>query len=151
MLARTLSYRPLTGDFASMTRDIDRLFESLAPASSGSIERTKGRIAPPVNVWHDEQNLYAEAELPGISAEDIEVSAQSDTLTIKGSRRVVHEEQTGGMIRAERFHGSFERTLSLPVEIDPDQVSASLKDGVLTVTLPKAQAVLPRKIAVNAG
>lgn len=151
MLARTVSFRPLTTDFARMSREMDRLFESLSPAAPGRVERTKGRIAPPVNLWQDDTNLYAEAELPGVAAEDIEVTAHGDTLTIKGSRTAAHEDQAGGMIRAERFHGLFERTLTLPVEVDAEKVNASLKDGVLTVTLPKAQAVLPRKIAVNAG
>lgn len=152
MLARTLSFRPLTGDLARMSREMDRLFESLAPAVPGAAERSKGRIAPPVNLWQDDANFYAEAELPGVSAEDLEITAHGDTLTIKGTRQPAHDAQSAPeMIRAERFHGSFERTLTLPVEIDAEKVDASLKNGVLTVTLPKAQAVLPRTIAVNAG
>lgn len=150
MLARTIFPRPISNDFARMSREMDRLFESLAPSLSGA-ERSKGLGAPPVNLWQDDANVYAEAELPGVSAEQIEIFAQGDALTIKGSRRTTHDERTKQVIRSERVSGSFERTLALPVEVDADKVSATLRDGVLTVTLPKAQAVLPRRIAVNAG
>ncbi len=152
MNARTLFARPTTGDFARMSREMDRLFETLAPALNGATgERRKGLGVPPVNMWQDEQNLYAEAELPGVSLENLEILAQGDSLTISGSRPSSSTDNGKPLIRAERLNGSFERTLTLPVEIDADKVSATLRDGVLTITLPKAQAVLPRKITVNAG
>jgi HSP20 family protein len=149
MLARTIFPRPITNDFARMSREMDRLFESLAPTRSA--ERSKGLGVPPVNLSQDDANLYAELELPGVAPENVEILAQGDTLTIKGSRQIAQDERTKQVIRSERVSGSFERTMTLPVEIDADKVNATLKDGVLTITLPKAQAVLPRKIAVNAG
>jgi HSP20 family protein len=149
MLARTIFPRPITNDFARMSREMDRLFESLAPTRSA--ERSKGLGVPPVNLSQDDANLYAELELPGVAPENVEILAQGDTLTIKGSRQIAQDERTKQVIRSERVSGSFERTMTLPVEIDADKVNATLKDGVLTITLPKAQAVLPRNIAVNAG
>lgn len=149
MLARTIFPRPITNDFARMSREMDRLFESLAPTRSA--ERSKGLGVPPVNLSQDDANLYAEVELPGVAPEHVDILAQGDTLTIKGSRQITRDERTKQVIRSERVSGSFERTMTLPVEIDADKVNATLKDGVLTITLPKAQAVLPRKIAVNAG
>lgn len=155
MLARTILPRPITNDFARMSREMDRLFETLAPAwnaaSGFGPERSKGLGVPPVNLSQDDANLYAEVELPGVAPENVEILAQGDALTIKGSRQITRDERTKQVIRSERLSGSFERTMTLPVEIDADGVSATLKDGVLTITLPKAQAVLPRKIAVNAG
>ncbi len=155
MLARTIFPRPTTNDFARMSREMDRLFETLAPAfhvaNGAGAQRSKGLSVPPVNLSQDDANLYAELELPGVAPENVEIFAQGDSLTIKGSRQIVQDERTKQVIRSERVSGSFERTLTLPVEIDSDKVSAALKDGVLTITLPKAQAVLPRKIAVNAG
>jgi HSP20 family protein len=151
MNARTVFARPITGDFARMSREMDRLFETLAPALAGGPERRKGLGVPPVNLWQDEQNLYAEAELPGVSLDNLEILAHGDSLTISGSRPSSQNDGGRPLIRAERLSGAFERTLTLPVEIDADKVSAMLRDGVLTITLPKAQAVLPRKIAVNAG
>jgi HSP20 family protein len=151
MTTRTVFARPITGDFARMSREMDRLFETLAPALSGSPERRKGLGVPPVNLWQDEHNLYAEAELPGVTLENLEILAQGDSLSISGSRSASHDQGAKPLIRAERLSGAFERTLTLPVEIDADKVSATLRDGVLTITLPKAQAVLPRKITVNAG
>jgi HSP20 family protein len=149
MLARTIFPRPITNDFARMSREMDRLFESLAPTRSA--ERSKGLGVPAVNLSQDDANLYAELELPGVAPENVEILAQGDTLTVKGSRQISHGERTKQVIRSERVSGSFERAMTLPVEVDADKVSATLKDGVLTITLPKAQAVLPRKIAVNAG
>lgn len=149
MLARTALSRPIVSDLARMSREMDRLFETLAPAFAGAGERTKGLSVPPVNLSQDEQNLYAEAELPGVSPENLEITATGDTLTIKGSRTASRHERTTSVIRAERVSGSFERTMTLPVEVDAERVSATLRDGVLTITLPKAQAVLPRKIPVS--
>lgn len=153
MNARTLFARPTTTDFARMSREMDRLFETLAPALTGTNngERRKGLGVPPVNMWQDDQNIYAEAELPGVSLDNLEILAQGDSLTISGSRPSSNTEGGKPLIRAERLSGSFERTLTLPVEVDADKISATLRDGVLTITLPKAQAVLPRKITVNAG
>lgn len=155
MYARSIFPRPTTNDFARMSREMDRLFETIAPAFNAASglgsQRGKGLSAPPLNLLQDDANLYAELELPGVAPENVEILAQGDTLTIKGSRRIAHDERTKQVIRSERVGGSFERTMTLPVEVDSDKVSATLKDGVLTITLPKAQAVLPRKIAVNAG
>jgi HSP20 family protein len=107
-----------------------------------------GRGFPAVNVWEDEQNLYAEAELPGLTMSDVEVFAKGNELTIKGERKPVQEEGTA-YHRRERGVGPFNRVLRLPVDIDADKVEAKLHDGVLTITLPKAEAARPRKIEVR--
>jgi len=104
---------------------------------------------PPLNVWEDDQNLYAEAELPGLSMEGLEVFVVGNELTVKGERKGCQKESET-YHRCERGVGSFQRTIPLPMPINADQVEASLHDGVLTITMPKAEAAKPRKIEVKA-
>ena len=104
---------------------------------------------PPVNVWEDENSLYLEAELPGMSIEDLEIFVhEGDQLTLKGAR-VLPEIDGATLRRRERGDGAFSRTFKLESDVNVEAVSAELKHGVLTVTLPKSEKVKPRKIAIN--
>lgn len=106
---------------------------------------------PALNAWEDADSFYVEAELPGLALEDLEIAlSESDTLTIKGQRK--EPAQDGGTWhRRERGFGSFERTLKLAGAIDAERVEASLKLGVLTIKLPKAPELKPRKIEVKSA
>lgn len=111
----------------------------------------EGRVsAPALNLWEDEGRFYAEAELPGFSIEDLELSVVGNVLTIKGARGG-QDPKEGVWLRRERFAGPFSRTIEFSSPIDPDKVEASLKNGVLLVTLPKAETARPRKIEIKAG
>lgn len=103
---------------------------------------------PAVNVWEDDHSLFVESELPGMNLADIDVTVMGNELTIKGERK---ESTVEGATyhRRERTAGTFARTMTLPVEIDTAKVTATLKDGVLMITLPKAEAARPRKIEVK--
>lgn len=103
---------------------------------------------PALNVWEDSNALYAEAELPGMSMDNVEVYVVGNELTIKGERKF-SDEQGVSYHRRERGVGAFNRTVNLPVQIDADKVEGTFKDGVLTVKLPKAEAAKPRKITVQ--
>jgi len=105
---------------------------------------------PPLNVWNNENGAVVTAELAGLSSEDIEISVLNDTLTIKGSRQpeTLGEEQA--WLRQERGHGQFARALQLPFAIDSEKVTANFRDGVLQITLPRAESEKPRKIAIGA-
>jgi HSP20 family protein len=106
---------------------------------------------PALNAWEDADHFYVEAELPGLALEDLDISlTDTDALTIKGQRKEPAL-QTGSWHRRERAFGAFERTLSLPGAVDAENVEASLKHGVLTIKLPKAPELKPRKIEVKAG
>jgi len=104
---------------------------------------------PAVNIWEDENSLYAEAELPGVKMEDIEISVVGNELTLKGERKPFAGDD-GKYHRRERGVGSFTRVLHLPLDIDAEKVEATLRNGVLLIHLPKAAAALPRKIEVRA-
>lgn len=133
--------------FRTLSSEMDRLFETLvsgAPRIAGS----RSQATPPLNMWEDDECIYVEAELPGTALEDIDVSVVGADLSIKGRRTVDFPEQARAY-RRERPTGSFERTVTLPGEIDADRVDAKLTDGILTVTLPKAAARRPRRIVVH--
>jgi len=104
---------------------------------------------PPVNVWGDSDKVYAEAELPGMQLDHLEIYvAEGNQLTIQGERR---QRELDKVVwhRLERGFGQFSRTIMLPVNVDADKVEARFEDGVLFVTLPKSEAAKPRRISVN--
>ncbi len=105
---------------------------------------------PALNVWEDADNLYVEAEVPGVKAEDIEASAIGKELTIRGRRALCEEAKNTVYHRQERGTGEFSRVLELPVEVETDHIRAGLRDGVLTLTLPKSKSAKSRKIEVKA-
>lgn len=135
-----------------MTRlrdEFDRLFDDFRDLPGELGFRFLGRPGfPAVNLWEDDRNLYAEAEVPGLKMSDLEVFVLNDELTIKGERPEKPEQGTS-YHRRERGVGKFSRVVRLPFEVDAQRVEATLRDGVLTVTLPKSPAVLPRKIEVK--
>ncbi len=105
---------------------------------------------PPVNIWDDGERFYAEAELPGVQQADVEVFTIGDELTLRG-KRSPQESTDVTYHRRERGAGEFERVIALPAQLDAERVEARLHNGVLTVSIPKAEAAKPRKITVQAG
>jgi HSP20 family protein len=105
---------------------------------------------PALNVWEKGDRLLAEAEVPGLSMDDLEIFVSGNELTVRGERRPVHPEGAS-YHRRERGVGSFTRAVRLPVDVDAGKVQARLNNGVLTITLPKSQAAQPRKIEVKSA
>ena len=104
---------------------------------------------PPVNIWGDSDRVYAEAELPGMQLDDLEIYVnEGNQLTIQGQRRQRGLDKIVWH-RLERGFGQFSRTIRLPVTVDADKVEARFEHGVLLVTLPKSEAAKPRRISVN--
>jgi HSP20 family protein len=107
-------------------------------------------VYPPLNLWEDDKNLYVEAELPELELTDVEILVDGDNqLSIKGAQKQP-EQKNGTCHRNERGHGIFSRVGELPQYVDSDKVTAALKHGVLTITLPKRQEAKARRIEVNA-
>jgi HSP20 family protein len=105
---------------------------------------------PALNIWEDADCLFAEAELPGMEMNDLEMLVTGDNqLTIKGERRPPAFDKATWH-RRERGFGPFTRVLALPVAVDPDRVSAEFSNGVLTIKMPKSEAAKPRRIPVKA-
>jgi HSP20 family protein len=104
---------------------------------------------PALNIWQDEGTVYAEAELPGMELNDLEIFVTGgNQLTIKGERKQPKLEK-GTWHRQERGFGSFARVVNLPVDVNPDRVEAKLVNGVLAIRMPKSEAAKPRKIVVK--
>ena len=137
------SWFPDVEHFRGFKSQIDSLFEDWFGRSMGGV------LAPRVDVAEDEKTVTLTAELPGVNEKDIEVSLAGDQLTIKGEKRTEHEgrkEAEGRTVhRTERSYGAFQRTLTVPYQVDPGQVSAQFQDGVLTITLPKPPDAVEQK------
>lgn len=148
MLAtRWQPFTSLWGEFARLHDEMNRLFDS------SRFDRGWPGLAvayPALNVWEDDNNVYAEAELPGMDQDDLEVYVTGgNQLTLKGERKAPRADR-GVWHRQERGFGSFVRVLTLPSGVDPDRVEATFANGVMTITMPKAEAHKPRRITVKA-
>ena len=129
--------------------EVDRLFNGFAENLDLP---SAARGFPLLNVWETEGSLHAEAEVPGLRMEDIEILVVGNELIIKGARpSPEHENEERVFHRRERGEGVFSRVVRLPVEIDAGKVGATLKDGILSVEMPKAEVAKPRKIEVRYG
>jgi HSP20 family protein len=124
-----------------MDRAFNRVFHD-APGTAG------GDVFPPVNVWEDEDHLFLEAELPGLSMESLEIYVKDKDLVLSGERKS-DDREGASFHRRERGVGRFSRTLRLPINVNSENVEARLRDGVLSLTLPKAEEAKPRKIEVR--
>jgi HSP20 family protein len=106
-------------------------------------------FVPPVDILEKGDTLLLVADLPGFRNEDIEVSVENRTLTLAGERKLDPRFQDASTFRSERSFGRFSRVFALPAIVDVSKIAAEFKDGVLTVTLPKAEEAKPRKIEVH--
>ena len=140
-----------TNPVGMLRNEVDRLFADFFGPTSGaaaSAQAAPGRTFPALNVWEQDNELFVEAEVPGLKSEDLDISVVANQLIIKG-RRTDFEQREATYHRRERGVGEFTRTIELPVVVEPDAVQAKLTDGVLLITLPKAETAKPRKIQVK--
>ena len=103
---------------------------------------------PPINVFQQGDDIVAIIELPGIDKNDLHVHAQENTIRVSG-RKAVDFQEGVSVHRRERISGEFDRTLSLPVQLDPDGIKAEYRDGILALFLPRAESDKPRTIAIK--
>jgi HSP20 family protein len=142
----------------SLHREMNRLFDDIMgsgrPYAGGQAgQGSQGQIInAQMNVSETENEIRVAAELPGVRDEDIEVSLQDDVLTIRGEKKFERKDEKENFHFVERSYGTFQRSIRLPIPVNPDQVQASFDNGVLTVTLPKsAQQERSRRIQVQRG
>ena len=138
---------PSLDRWASLRNDLDTLFE--LPFWSGLSRQSQlfSGWTPALDLYQDKDNVTAIVELPGMRKEDIEISLHDGMLSISGERK--DETNNGGATRTERFYGKFRRSITLPTQVDVNKVKATYKDGILTVTLPKAEEAKPKQIQIN--
>ena len=130
----------------SVNRDIDKLVNQVWGETPTFKEFGS---TPRVDIAENEQAFILQAELPGMKREEISVSLEDGVLTLSGERKTENEKEGPNYVHRERNTGSFKRTFRLGKEVKADKISAAYKDGVLTVTLPKAEEVKPRQIEVS--
>lgn len=139
---------PALDRWSNLRDEINSLFET--PFLSAPMRQTQlfNGWTPALDLYQTNDDVVAMIELPGMRKEDIELSLHDGMLTISGERKAetANGEKTA---RSERFVGKFRRSISLPTRVDAGKVSATYKDGILTVTLPKAEEVKPKQIQVN--
>lgn len=129
--------------------DLNRFQRDFERSVQRNGNRAGADFAPPVDV-HEEKDAYVlRAELPGVKREDIDISLEENVLTIKGERRFEKDEENKRYHRIERAYGNFVRYFQLPKLVDAERVEAGLTDGLLTVRVPKQEAVKARKIDVK--
>ena len=121
--------------------------ENQAPSNPWPTGEDEGELL--LDVYQDDKNIYVKSTIAGVKPEDLEISINNDMLTIRGRRTQEDEVKEKDYFYQECYWGSFSRSLILPVEVKTDKVSATLKDGVLTITLPKLQRQRNIPIKIN--
>ena len=143
-----LTTRPLGSSFDRMLT-LNRVFDHALTASGGT------RVwVPAMDVAERADAYLVHLELPGVNPETVEITFEQNVLTIRGTKPSAIDPQTDGETRifaAERVHGGFERSVRVPEFVDPDRIDAQFANGLLTITVPKAQAARARKISIRRG
>lgn len=139
---------PSLNRWANLRDDLDTLLELPFLSSGGRQTQLFSGWTPALDLYQNNDNVVAIVELPGMRKEDIEISLQDGMLTIAGERKA-ESGQEEGATRTERFTGKFRRSITLPTRVDANKVNATYKDGILSVTLPKAEEAKPKQIQVN--
>ena len=104
---------------------------------------------PAVDIYETPDRVVMKAELPGLTREDIEINVRDNTLSLRGERKFEKEVTEENYLRIERAHGSFQRSFTLPATIQQDKIRAVFKDGVLELSLPKAEEARPKQIKID--
>lgn len=136
------------GELERMRKQMDLLSGRL---TRGVFREPFVGVFPLLNVTEDRDNYYVRAELPGIKAADLDISVTGDSLSMSGERKVAEENENAKYHRRERDAGKFSRIVSLPSQVDTEKADAQCADGILTVTLPKAEIAKPKQITVTAS
>jgi len=135
-------------EMMSLRNAMDKLFEESFVRPS-RVWPELGEADVPLDVYQTENEFVVKASLPGIKPDEVEITITGDTLTIKGEHREEEEVKEADCLRKERRYGSFARTVRIPVPVQSDKAEAAFENGVLTLTLPKAEETKPKQIKVK--
>ena len=146
-LSRWDPFRDLMSIQNEMNRLFDRFLGRPVATASGTDRQT---WMPVVDMYETSDNLVVNFELPGVREKDISLSTTGDLLTVKGERELNHQsDRDDNYHHMERVYGKFERSIRLPMPVQTDRVSATYRDGVLEVRLPKTEEVRPKEIKID--
>jgi HSP20 family protein len=134
---------------ADLRREMDQVFGEFFGRTPFQMATTEANWSPLVDIHEMKEGYQLQVELPGVKQEDIQVSIEGETLTLKGERKHEVEVKEDEYHRVERSYGRFERSVVLPSVVDPGQVKATYRDGVLEILLPKKEEAKPKEIKVE--
>ena len=132
----------------SLQNEMNRLFDSLTPTSRSE---WTGSFVPPAEMYEDGDAVYLKLEVPGIDAKDLDVQVTAEAVSISGQRQAETKTEEKGVTRSEFRYGKFQRVIPLPARVQNDKVEAEYKNGILMLTLPKAEAEKTKVVKVNIG
>jgi HSP20 family protein len=135
--------------WSNLRDEINSFFELPFWSSSARVGQLFTGWSPALDLYQSSDNVIAVVELPGMRKEEIEISLHDGTLTISGERKRESSSNGDKAERTERYIGTFRRSIALPTRVDANKVRATYRDGILTVTLPKAEEVKPKQIQVS--
>jgi HSP20 family protein len=137
-------------DLASIQDRMNRLFDQTLGRTRGEEEGIAASAwMPSVDIYETPDRVVLKAELPGLTRDDIDINVRNNTLTLRGERKFEKEVKEESYLRIERAYGSFHRSFTLPTTIQQDKIKAVFKDGVLEVSLPKAEEARPKQIKID--
>ena len=131
----------------SLREAMDQLFND---AFTHPVSMSGGSVIPAIDLYQNNDEVVVKAALPGLKADDVQISVTADVLTLRGEFKQENEQKdTTYHIREQRY-GSFERSIMLPSDVQTDKSKADFENGILTITLPKAESVKPKSITIKA-
>jgi len=145
-MSNLIRFEPMR-EMITLREAMDRLFNDAFTPSVGS---AAGWQVPAVDLYQTDDEVVVKAALPGLKADDVQISITGEMLTLKGEFRQADEKQEKAYHLREQRYGVFERTFALPTEVTADRTKAEFENGILTITLPKAEEVKPKMITVKA-
>ena len=138
-------------DLWRMRDDMDRLFNMMTSREYEGEELGQSEWSPRVDISEKDDNFLVTAELPGMKKDDIKITMQDGVLTIRGEKKYEKETEEKNVHLRERRYGSFMRSFRLPTPVNNQKIDASFKDGILNLTLPKAEEAKPKEIEIKMG
>jgi HSP20 family protein len=140
-------YAAVPPDFKAFHSQLNRLLEPFARFDAGDEDLVSGTWAPPVDVAETQEKILVRAEVPGLRQEDIQIEFENGLLTLRGERKL---EKVEGVTwhRVERIYGNFSRSFTLPRTVDPERITATYREGILEVEVPKREEAKPKQIRI---
>jgi len=143
-------------DLEQMRHEMDRIWEDLFPGARRPFEAPLRRLTgdrsvatPSIDIIDREKEVVVKADMPGVAKEDLDITLREDVLTISGAVKAETETKEDHYYYSERSYASYSRSVNIPFKVEADKIKASLKDGVLTIHLPKVKELQPKKIKVE--
>lgn len=137
-------------DMLNIQREINRMFDSLfRGGTQESTDLLTSSWSPSLDIAENDNAYIVKVELPGVNKDDVKITMQENVLTIRGEKKREKESKESNFHRSERSYGAFQRSFSLPSSVKSEKIEAAYNDGILTVTLPKAESAKPKQIEVK--